>query len=93
MNVKISYLDKQEVTLRKFSEYLRNVKITDLNFIQHANELESNELIDCTAMLARRDVNNISIDLLCCENLNYEQDYPLEMVIKEHWNKFTSREN
>ena len=93
MNVKISCLDKQDATLRKFLEYLKNAKITNLNFIQNDNELKPNELIDYTAMLSIRDVNNISILLSYGGDLTTMQDRLIEMEIRNHWNKFIKKED
>ena len=88
MNVKICCLDKQDTTLRLFLEYLKSAQITNLNFIQNDNELRPNELIDYTAMLSIRDVDNISILLSYCGALTTMQDRLIEMEIRNHWNKF-----
>ena len=93
MNVKIGCLDKQDATLRKFLEYLKNTQITNLNFIQNDNELRPNELIDYTAMLSIRDVNNISILLSYDGDLTTMQDSLIEMEIRNHWNKFIMKED
>ncbi|WP_049365803.1 hypothetical protein [Haemophilus parainfluenzae] len=93
MNVKISCLDKQDATLRKFLEYLKNAQMTNLNFIQNDNELKPNELIDYTAMLSIRDVNNISILLSYGGDLTTMQDRLIEMEIRNHWNKFIKKED
>nr|WP_314691048.1 hypothetical protein [uncultured Haemophilus sp.] len=93
MNVKIGCLDKQDATLRKFLEYLKNTQITNLNFIQNDNELKPNELIDYTAMLSIRDVNNISILLSYDGDLTTMQDSLIEMEIRNHWNKFIMKED
>ncbi len=92
MNVKICCLDKQDTTLRLFLEYLKSAQITNLNFIQNDNELRSNELIDYTAMLSIR-VNNISIFLSYCGALTTMQDHLIEMEIRNHWNKFITKED
>ena len=93
MNVKICCLDKQDATLRLFLEYLKSAQITNLNFIQNDNELRPNELIDYTALLSIRDVNNISILLSYCGSLTTMQDRLIEMEIRNHWNKFITKED
>jgi len=93
MNVKICCLDKQDTTLRLFLEYLKSTQITNLNFIQNNNELRPNELIDYTAMLSIRDVNNISILLSYSGSMTTMQDRLLEIKIRNHWNKFITKED
>ena len=93
MNVKICCLDKQDATLRLFLEYLKSAQITNLNFIQNDNELRPNELIDYTAMLSIREVDNISILLSYSGALATMQDRLIEMEIRNHWNKFITKED